>query len=456
VNMGKTIEKWRRKARGAKDAGADSAASMPASCKHEKLMFLTVSFAASRRKGDFLRAANLSACASSRRSSNFILGKAIEKWRRKAKGAKDAGIDTAGSMPASCKHSKLCLKSLLCCVMPGKGDFMFTQKTIRSTCLVFLTLLTAVSWGKTDSGPVVTAHLTPNDSLYATYQANIYKVMAIPDAWELATGDTSLTVAVLDSGVDFNHPDLAGRLLNNGYDFVNEDNDPSDDYGHGTIVAGIIAANTNNARGIAGASTCMILPVKVLNSQGKGNADDIAEGIRYAAASSADVINLSCGTPVYSREVEDAVNAAHDAGIVVIASTGNTGGAVEYPAACENAIAVGAVTASLEYADYSCFGRQVDLVAVGTGVASTTVNNGKSTYANATGTSFAAPFVSALTVLALSMDGSLTPDALKALMTENATDLGPAGWDEHTGYGCVNFARTLISLREKLNVADAD
>ncbi len=331
---------------------------------------------------------------------------------------------------------------------------MFTKRIIRSAGLVFLTLLTAVSWGKFDGGPVVTAHLTPNDSLYATYQAKIYEVMAIPDAWELATGDTSLTVAVLDSGVDLNHPDLVGRLLKNGYDFVNEDSDPSDDYGHGTIVAGIIAANTNNARGIAGVSTCMILPVKVLNSQGKGNAGDIAEGIKYAVTCGADVINLSCGTTVYSREVEDAVNAAHAAGVVVIASTGNTGGAVEYPAACENAIAVGAVTASLDYADYSCYGDQVDLVAVGTGVASTMFNNGKSTYANATGTSYAAPFVSALAVLALSMDNTLTPDALKALMTENATDLGPAGWDEHTGYGCVNFARTLLSLWEKLAAAD--
>lgn len=327
---------------------------------------------------------------------------------------------------------------------------MFNKKNIRSAGLVLLLLLTAVSRSKTESGPVVTAHLTPNDSLYATYQAEVYEVMAIPDAWELTTGDSSLTVAVLDSGVDFNHPDLVGRLLRTGYDFVNEDNDPSDDYGHGTIVAGIIAANTNNARGIAGVSACMILPVKILNSQGKGIAGDIAEGIRYAVKSGADVINLSCGTTVYSRDVEDAVNEAYAAGVVVIASAGNTGGAVEYPAAFENAIAVGAVTASMTPADYSCRGAEIDLAAVGTGVASTIFNNGKSTYASATGTSYAAPFVSALAVLALSMDSSLTPDALKALMTENATDLGPPGWDERTGYGCVNFARTLLSLREKL------
>jgi subtilisin family serine protease len=331
---------------------------------------------------------------------------------------------------------------------------MFTRKYFTYTVLSIVFLFTSVLNAFAVYDPVVTASSIPNDSLYSTYQANVFSAMSIPDAWDYSTGDDSIIVAVVDSGVDFSHPDLAGKLLSTGYDFVNDDNDPSDDYGHGTVVAGIIAANANNGAGIAGASNGKILPIKVLNAQGKGFASDIAEGIKYAADNGADIINLSCGTAFYSKAVEDAVNYAYDAGIVVIASTGNTGSAIEYPAACKNAIAVGAVTASKEYASYSCYGSAIDLVAVGSGVASTTNKQGRSTYVTATGTSFSAPFVSALAVLSLSIDKSLTPDEVKAAMEKGATDLGESGWDEYTGYGCINFSSTLTAILENVQNND--
>lgn len=288
----------------------------------------------------------------------------------------------------------------------------------------------------------------PDDTYYETYQSAVFDQMNLTGAWDISEGSSGIMVAVLDTGADFDHPDLEGQLLSTGYDYINSDGDPSDDNGHGTMCAGIIAACINNAQGIAGAADCSILPVKVLDSSGAGYISTIIQGIRYAIEEGSDVISMSLGTVNTSEALQEAVNDAYEAGIVVIAASGNSASAVNYPAACKNAVAVGAVTSSGSIASYSCYGSALDLVAVGSDVFSTYWNQGTSTYARGSGTSFATPYVSALAALALSVDSDLSPDEVESLMEDTAADLGTSGWDKYYGYGCVDYGAALEKLSE--------
>ncbi len=146
------------------------------------------------------------------------------------------------------------------------------------------------------------------------------------EGWEFTTGSDSVVVAVLDSGIDFNHPEFLGRLLP-GYDFVNDDNDPTADHPHGLYVTGIIAANANNGFSVAGIDrSARILPVKVLNADNRGTTSDLARGLVYAADQGANVINMSLeGYPAKSRTLEDALAYARESGAILVSSAGNSG-----------------------------------------------------------------------------------------------------------------------------------
>jgi subtilisin family serine protease len=191
-----------------------------------------------------------------------------------------------------------------------------------------------------------------NDPLFA-HQWGLDQVNA-PEAWARGARGAGAVVAVLDTGVDLNHPDLQGKLLG-GADFVAGRTDcppgPQDEHGHGTHVAGIAAAVTNNGIGVAGvAPDARIMPVRVLDAEGSGSLDDIAAGIRFAADSGADVINLSLGDlpivgqlTVLNQEIEDAVNHAWERGAVVVAAAGNeTFPLCSYPSFAERALCVAA------------------------------------------------------------------------------------------------------------------
>ena len=278
----------------------------------------------------------------------------------------------------------------------------------------------------------------PNDPYYSN-QAATLQAMHVVDAWDITKGDPNVVVAVLDTGVDFGHPDLFGQLLS-GYDYVNLDSDPSDDNGHGTMCSGIIAACIDNATGISGAVDCSVLPVKVLDAEGSGYVSDIVQGITYAVAHGANIISMSFGTTNYSQSLQDALNEAHKAGVILVAASGNSNSSVNYPGANANVIAVGAVTSSLVRASYSCYGSDLDLVAVGSNVISTCYDNGESSYAQGSGTSFAAPYVSALAAILLSIDPGLSPDEVENIMKDTATDLGDPGCDDYYGHGCVDYS----------------
>ena len=187
-------------------------------------------------------------------------------------------------------------------------------------------------------------------------------------AWDAAKGDPEVVIAILDSGVDRTHPDLAAKVISPGRDFANDDNDATDDNWHGTHVAGIAAADSNNAEGIAGVAwNCKILPVKVAGADGTGFYSWIIDGIIWAADQGAEVINLSMGGDFDDPFLEDACKYAFDHGVVVVASAGNDfGGPVLYPAAYDNyVLAVAATDYNDQAADFSNSGPQVDVAAPG-------------------------------------------------------------------------------------------
>ncbi len=216
-----------------------------------------------------------------------------------------------------------------------------------------------------------------------------------------------ITVAVIDTGVCMSHEDLEGRVLSGGYDFVDNDDDPEDVFGHGCSVAGIIAANTDNAIGIAGfAPNSSILPVRVLGPSGSGSMADVAAGIVYAADNGADIINLSLGSMVGSQVTKDAVEYAMDEGVTVIASAGNSGGSLPgYPARYEGVVAVGAIDANGARSSFSNKGS--DIWAPGRDVHTIYLDNG---YKALNGTSFSAPYVAAMAAVLQGMGEQLHLD----------------------------------------------
>ncbi len=226
-------------------------------------------------------------------------------------------------------------------------------------------------------------------------------------AWNEMDELNAITVAVIDTGVCMSHEDLVGRVLDKGYDFVDNDDDPEDVFGHGCSVAGIIAANIDNGIGIAGfAPNSSILPVRVLGPSGSGSMADVAAGIVYAADNGADIINLSLGSMVGSQVTQDAVNHAIAKGVTVIASAGNSGGDLPgFPARYENVVAVGAIDPNGGRSSFSNKGG--DIWAPGRDVHTIYLDNG---YKALNGTSFSAPYVAAMAAVLEGMGAELHLD----------------------------------------------
>ena len=299
----------------------------------------------------------------------------------------------------------------------------------------------------------------PNDTYYASYQWNMPHI-GLESAWDTTTGSSGITIAVADTGVDSTHPDLSSKVVA-GYDFVNNDSDPSDDEGHGTHVAGIAAAATNNSRGVAGVSWgSMIMPLKVLDSSGRGTHSQIASGIQWAADNGADIINLSLGGSSSSSTLENAVSYAYSAGCLLVAAAGNEyedGNPTSYPAALDHVMAVGAVGHEDEHASYSNTGHYLDVAAPGgnpTGssdsdpnhwIASTYWQGSGYSYVMVVGTSQACPHVAGLAALVWSVNPALTNDGVQSIIETTAVDLGSPGWDETFGWGRIDAAAAVAA-----------
>jgi subtilisin family serine protease len=231
-----------------------------------------------------------------------------------------------------------------------------------------------------------------------------------------------------------------------GWNFALNNNVVADDYGHGTHVAGIAAAQINNAIGIAGmAGGATIMPVKVFFPPPNvlGTYEDLIRAMVYATDNGARVINMSLGATSYSLGEEAAVEYAWDHGVVVVAAAGNTGhNTYHYPAAHRNAIAVAATDASDNRAGFSTYGDFVDVAAPGSGVYSTLMSGG---YGSMSGTSMATPHVAGLAALLFSLNPRLTNAQVRALIETNTDDLGSAGWDPYFGSGRINARRALAA-----------
>jgi subtilisin family serine protease len=302
------------------------------------------------------------------------------------------------------------------------------------------------------------AAAVPNDPSFSA-QSSYLQTMHLPDAWNTTTGNDSMILAIVDSGVQLNHPDLVGRLVP-GWDYVNNDSDPSDDFGHGTMVAGIAAASTNNGRGVAGATwQGKIMPIKVLDSSGEADDNDIAAGIKYAVDHGASVINLSLGGPGEGTGIlQQYVDYATSHNVVVVAAAGNDGDqgvlaatAPHYPAACNGVIAVGATDAVGNHAPFSSYGSWIDVVAPGDLTNSnqqdgiTTTMKG-STYGVGAGTSFSSPLVAGVAFLMRAADPNAGQATISARLIGSARDLGPAGFDSVYGAGMVDATAALAAV----------
>ncbi len=303
----------------------------------------------------------------------------------------------------------------------------------------------------------VNGELTPNDTAF-TVASQVYgqTIVEAPHAWDLSTGITNTITAILDSGINREHPEFAGRVLA-GYDFINGDDDPADDHGHGTHVAGIAAAALNNEQGGAGiCPQCMILPVKVLDSGNKGTWGSVAAGIYYAVDQGARVINLSLGATVSSRTLEDAISYAEAHDVLVVASAGNAASTTPYyPAALPYVIAVSATTDSDVQWALSNEGDHLDLSAPGYRIYSTyhdLAQNGG--YALMSGTSMASPFVTGLIGLLASFDLTLTGAEIYDIIVTTTDDLGEPGKDPLYGYGRVNVYQALVAANDGVEPSD--
>ncbi len=276
-----------------------------------------------------------------------------------------------------------------------------------------------------------------------------------PQAWEETTGTAEVVIAILDTGVDFGHPDLKTKLVSTGRDFINNDLDATDDNFHGTEVAGIAAASTDNNEGIAGVAwNARILPVKVLNAEGIGTTDQVADGIRWAADQGAQILNLSLGTDAPSQTLRNAVQFAFEKGCLLVAAAGNTGGAVQFPAAYDTFVLAVAAT---DYNDVrqatSSFGAEIDVAAPGVRILSTVptwlLGPSLLPYRYDDGTSLAAPHVTGLAALIKGLKPWLKPAEIMEIIRLSADDINSSlypGKDEYIGYGRINMERALVPL----------
>ena len=306
----------------------------------------------------------------------------------------------------------------------------------------------------------------PPDDPYLPQQWAVQRVRAV-EAWE-ATRGSGVVIAIVDSGVDLVHPDLEDRLLRDdrgrvvGHDFVDDDAEPLDEHGHGTMVAGIAAATAANGAGIVGvAPRARIMPVRVLDEQAAGTAADVAAGIDWAVDHGADVINLSLESAVAEDGTAGeapaaAVAAAWRAGVVVVAAAGNDGsGFDDYPRRSP-VLLVGATDRDDRRAGFSDDTRSDAVVAPGVEIVSTwrclaganrECPHGEHSYGQSSGTSYAAPHVAGVVAL-LRADG-LDPVAALRRVRASARDGGARGRDAATGYGLIDAA-VAVDVREPL------
>lgn len=294
----------------------------------------------------------------------------------------------------------------------------------------------------------------PSDPYYSSQWH--HRKIESPSVWEVTEGSPTITVAVLDTGLNTSLAEFQGRL-EAGYDYVNGDNNPMDDHGHGTAVAGTLAANANNGTLVAGVDWhCRLMPIKVLGEDNYGYYSWWAAGMDYAVAHGARVINLSAGGFTSSSALETAIDNGISQGCIIVTITGNDGlGSIQFPGRLFQAITVGATERDDTKTDFSNWGPAIDLTAPGRDIYTVGLYGGVEYW---WGTSFSAPQVSGAAALLLAINPSLDQESVATLLTFGAEDeVGRpsedvAGFDYYHGWGRLNILNSLILAQTTLTV----
>src|SRR5881628_2855248 len=318
------------------------------------------------------------------------------------------------------------------------------------------------------SFPVHT-EFTPSDPFFIDQWG--LKSIGVPTAWDVTLGDKSVIVAVVDTGVWWTQPDIQANMWTNsadgthGYDFVDGDTnpmdiDPSGTY-HGTGVAGVIGAITDNTVEIAGTAQVSIMAVRALGSNGQGSSTDTAQAIIWAADHGAKVINLSLGTnetpPVEPSEIHLAIDHAWSKGALLVAAAGNAGvGTLDYPARLPEVVSVAAIDESGRRASFSNYGTGLDLSAPGSRIVTLSGGNNQPNNVHyLQGTSFSAPFVSGIAGLLLSAEPGLTNVQLWNILNMTAVQPVGSGYNPNYGWGVVNARNAIAALNQPLISVDS-
>jgi subtilisin family serine protease len=291
-----------------------------------------------------------------------------------------------------------------------------------------------VLWAERDQ--LVHYHFIPNDPLYSQ-EWYLPKIQA-PSAWDTTTGSNNIVIAILDSGMESTHADLAANAVA-GYNFYDNNSDTSPIDTHGTSVAGIAAAVGNNSIGVSGVTmNCKLMPLRITDTNGFALFSTMATAVTYAANNGARVANLSFGAKD-SLSVSNAAKYLSSLGGVLVISSGNE---TTFDATPENPyeLVVGATDQNDVLATWSNTGNNQDLVAPGVTIKTTTLG---SSYGSGTGTSFSSPVVAGVAALVMACNPVLTGPQVQAILKSTADDLGPPGWDSSYGWGRVNAFRAV-------------
>lgn len=296
---------------------------------------------------------------------------------------------------------------------------------------------------------IIRALFTPNDPQYAGQWG--FPAIKAPEAWDIEKGNHNVKVAILDTGLDLGHPDLQPNLCGPYASFVPSEGTIDDRNGHGTHVAGTVAAALNNGVGVAGTSQSCLMGAKLLGGGGSGQWSWAASAIRWAADNGAHIMSMSWGGGYADPSVASAMTYAYGKGILLVAAAGNAPcNGIIWPAQFPEAVAVAALGPPGNGPDwYSCSGPKMEIAAPGGGILSTYRGGG---YATLSGTSMATPHVSGVAALAKAADPALTNVQMRCLLDLNADDLTPgtAGQptrDESTGWGRVNAQKVVIQAQ---------
>ena len=298
------------------------------------------------------------------------------------------------------------------------------------------------------------ALFTPDDPYLASGLQYAPSRIQGPAAWDQARGSTAVQVCVIDSGVLRAHEDIGSERYLGGIDLVDDDAEPDDGNGHGTFVTALAVARTDNGKGIAGIAAASWRHARVLGDGGTGSLSDGASAIRWCADQGAFVVTASLGTDTPSTTLRDAVDYAWDAGSLLVAASGNDGciPCVDYPAAFDRAIAVGCTTSADAVCSLSSGGPEIDVTAPGQAILSAYRDGG---YAQATGTSAAAPHVAGALALLKSYGPHITNAQARAKLEATAKDLGGPGFDEAYGHGLLQMRALLTNTAPRIALACA-